>query len=313
MRSIGGYFGLELRKGQEYHSDCIALNTARNALGLLLLNETYDRVWLPYYICEDILEPILKQGIKCEFYDIDSNLDPIVPDVKDNDLFVVVNYFGLKDSVADSYKVRFKNVVIDDTQAFYHKTLDDAFYSCRKFFGVPDGAYLHTTKELNVNLKASSSGCRMSHLLKRIECGAEKGFLLFKASEESLIEQPLKGMSALTKAILKNIDYEYCAKARLANYNYIHAQLKDMNELKSIELSNTNVPMAYPFLLKSDALRKKLIDNKIFVATYWDNKSFPFKSGSWEEYLAKYLVPLPIDQRYGMDEMDMILGVCYEI
>lgn len=35
MRSIGGYFGLELRKGQEYHSDCIALNTARNALGLL--------------------------------------------------------------------------------------------------------------------------------------------------------------------------------------------------------------------------------------------------------------------------------------
>lgn len=308
MKSIGGYFQLELRKGNEYHTDCIALNSARNALGLLLLNRNYNRVYLPYYICEDALEPILKQGVKCEFYDIDSNLNPIAPDVKDDELFVVVNYFGLKDNVADSYAVRFKNMVIDNTQAFYHRTLNDAFYSCRKFFGVPDGAYLHTTEELNVNLKNSSSGCRMSHLIKRIECGAEKGHALFRVSEDSLIGQPIKQMSLITKALLKNVDYDHCAKTRQENFNYLHAQLKDLNELRSIELNKTSVPMAYPLLLKSDSLRKKLIDNKIFVATYWNNKSFSFRSGSWEEYLSKYLIPLPIDQRYGIEEMDAILG-----
>jgi hypothetical protein len=32
MQPIGGYFELELRKGKEYHTDAIRLNTGRNAL-----------------------------------------------------------------------------------------------------------------------------------------------------------------------------------------------------------------------------------------------------------------------------------------
>lgn len=311
MNAIGGYFQLELRNGIEYHTDCIALNSARNAFGLLLQRQPYNRIWLPYYICEDALEPVFKLKMKYEFYNIDTYLNPIYPDIEDDDLFVAVNYFGLKNSVADSSVVRFKNVVVDNTQAFYHKTFYDSFYSCRKFFGVPDGAYLKVTEGINIDLKVDNSYCRMTHLLKRIECGAEKSYSYFQKSEESLVDQPIKQMSNLTKALLRNIDYEHCAKVRRENFTHLHTQLKDLNELK-FDLDEKSVPMVYPFLLKSEMLRKKLIDNKIYVATYWNNKC-PFRSESWEEYLAKYLIPLPIDQRYGINEMDTILGVCYEI
>ena len=67
--------------------------------------------------------------------------------------------------------------------------------------------------------------------------------------------------------------------------------------------------MVYPYLVYQERLKKHLIDNKIFVATYWPNTYEWCAEDMWEYKLAKYLVPIPIDQRYGISEMDVILGV----
>ena len=49
MKSIGGYFELELNNGKEFHSDTINLNTGCNAFEYILSTNGYLKVLLPYF------------------------------------------------------------------------------------------------------------------------------------------------------------------------------------------------------------------------------------------------------------------------
>ena len=65
--------------------------------------------------------------------------------------------------------------------------------------------------------------------------------------------------------------------------------------------------MVYPYYCHKEGLRQHLIDNKIYVAKYWPNVEEWAGKDSVEADLAEYLIPLPIDQRYGKEEMDYII------
>ena len=70
-------------------------------------------------------------------------------------------------------------------------------------------------------------------------------------------------------------------------------------------LGAVDVPMVYPYYVKNGAeLRNRLIENKIFVARYWPNVSEWARMDSIEYSLTLNLLPLPVDQRYGNEEMD---------
>ena len=67
--------------------------------------------------------------------------------------------------------------------------------------------------------------------------------------------------------------------------------------------------MVYPFVARIGRdLRNELVDNKVFVAKYWPNV---IQSGQYafECEMAERIVPLPIDQRYGEEEMDRIIEI----
>ena len=67
MKEIGGYFELELHKGGHYHPDALYLNTGRNCFEYILRAKGYKKVYIPYYTCEVMLEPLRKCGVKWEF------------------------------------------------------------------------------------------------------------------------------------------------------------------------------------------------------------------------------------------------------
>ena len=76
---IGGYFGLELRKNDFFlHSDGILLNSGKNALRYIVesINDI-SHIWIPYYTCDVIIEPLMKLNVKYEYYHINSLLDPV--------------------------------------------------------------------------------------------------------------------------------------------------------------------------------------------------------------------------------------------
>lgn len=306
MKPIGGYLELELNRGEEYHKDAIRLNTGRNAFEYILRARKVKKVFLPYYTCDVMLQTVKRLALESEFYKIDENLEPLIDygKLKKNEYFLYTNYFGLKDRYIKKLAKTGLNLIIDNAQAFYSLPLKgvDTYYSPRKFFGVPDGAYLYTNARLAGRLIKDNSAGRFGHLIGRIENGAEAAYSLFKANEQSLNGQPLMLMSNITQRLLQNIDYKKVAQIRRENYLYLHQHLNKTNRLK-LSLDKEAVPMVYPYFTDTQGLREKLIKNKIFVAQYWPSVLDCCEKNTLEYNFAKYLLPLPIDQR--IEKMDL--------
>lgn len=310
---IGGYFEIEINNfGSLFHDKAIAVNSGRNALELILRNLTIDKIYIPYYICDVILEPIKKTGIEYTFYHLDEKFYPLVDSIKKKEALLYVNYFGILNRNVRDLSEKYNNLIIDNTQAFFSDHLKGTYSFCspRKFFGVPDGGFAYINKDLALDFEMDKSYERVSHLLKRLEEGPEDGYQDFKENDAKLDNLPIRKMSMLTSKLLKNINYEKSRKTRNENFIYLHENLKKDNELRDI-INDTIIdgPMVYPYLNKdNDDLRDFLIKNKIFVAKYWPNiPKWVENNNSVESYLYSYLIPLPIDQRYNINDMKIIV------
>ena len=312
MEAIGGYFSLELPFHEEYHKDAIRLNTGRNCLEYILRARGYKKVYLPYYTCEAVMEPINKLGIPYVFYHIDIHFeirDRIT--LKDDEALLYTNYFGLKQRYVEHLAEKTgSRLIVDNTQSFYAKPLEgiDTFYTCRKFFGVADGAYLYTDKLLDEEFEQDASYDRMAHLIKRIDLSAEQGFADFRKVDDGLDNQPIRKMSKLTQRIMQSIDYEAAAKKRRKNYLYMNEVLGGENNLE-LHLEEDAVPMVYPFLAPINGIREKLIENKIFVARYWPNVLDWTTKDDIEYLLAYQMQPLPIDHRCEEIHLNRIIQI----
>lgn len=316
--AIGGYFGMEELNGNFnsfIHKDGVLLNLGRNAFRYILLSipDEIDQLYIPYYTCPVVWEHLFFSG-KLYFYRIDINLE-IARDIElgEHDYIVVNNYFGIKDLyVAQLSKKYGYHLIIDNAQAFFAPVIPDtyAFYSPRKFFGVPDGGVAYVANRANPVRceEQDDSSDRLKHLQLRMEKGAEAGFATYQLNEAKLEKLPMKLMSDYTHEVLQGIDYAEAVEKRRANYKILHEALDVINELPLPEMDSFACPMVYPLMPKSDNanLRKQLQQQRIYTATYWPNLA-EMNHGTFEEHLAKTLIPLPIDQRYGENEMQKII------
>ena len=311
MKAIGGYFDLELRSSGEFYPDAIKLNTGRNAFEYLLKAKDYKKVYFPYFTCKAMMEPILKLNIDFEFYKIDTNFEPIFDftKIQEKECFLYTNYFGLKDSFIKKMSSNVMNLIIDNAQSFFSKPMlnVDTFYSPRKFFGISDGSYVFCDIELNMEFETDLSYNRMSHLLIRKDTSAEEGYPFFMENDESLAQQPIKLMSKLTQSVLQSIDYDAIGKKRIANFNTLHEALGSCN-LLCLKLLSNEVPMVYPFWSEDIDLRNRLLENKIYTASYWANVKEWSNEGDLEYQLVNEVVYLPVDQRYSKDSMKFIIN-----
>lgn len=309
MKSIGGYLDLQLGKGDEFYPALIRLNTGRNALEYILKVRRYKLIHLPYFCPEGLMEPISKLKIPYQFYTIDENLDPVADFVVgEQECMLYINYFGLKGNTAEKISRNYPNVIIDNSQAFFSLPLAgiDTFYSCRKFFGVPDGAYLYTDSPLKLKMDKDYSADRFSHLLKPIEVGIERAYEDFILDEQALSNCPLRRMSALTQRIMGSIDYKHCSFRRTSNFFFLHEYLAAVNDFV-FDTTIINGPMIYPLVIKNSAVRETLIANKVYVATYWPNVLQWTTRKMYEHYLTSNLVGLPIDHRYSHADMNRVI------
>lgn len=319
MKPIGGYFSLELNDGSERHPRALRLNSGRYALEYILRARQYKKVFIPYYICDSVLQPFERLGVAYEFYHINERLEPAERlEPKDDEAVLYVNYFGLKTPYANTFCYVYPNTILDQTQAFYNdegnyyeapKVQCDTFYSCRKFFGVPDGAYLYTDCQLEEELPQDESFERLTFLTKRIDRSAQEGYADFHANDQLLSTVGMKRMSKLTEAMMRSIDYTRKANLRIHNFHVLDEALRPTNLFKG-DMDYASVPLVYPYLVENGAkLRQYLIDHQVFCARYWPNVLEWCKPEDWEYKLAENLVCLPIDQRYGEQDMNLIIEI----
>jgi hypothetical protein len=310
MKPIGGFFELELRKGKEYHFKALRLNSGRNALEYILRAKRYRKVFLPYYACRVLMEPVEKLGLESAFYRIDKQFRPLFTfsEMKKEEAFVYINYFGLCDDRVHRLSSQCRNLIVDNSQAFFSMPRPgvDTFYSPRKFFGLPDGGYLYTDTRLGRKMKPDRSHERCGHLLGRMECGAEKYYQIFTNNENSLSGIPIKSMSSLTRRLLKSIDYEHAIQRRKRNFEILHDKLARSNKI-TIRQNEDQVPMTYPYWPAKKYLRRHLIDNKIFVPRYWPDVLQMCGKKDIEFAFAENILALPIDQRYTENDMKTVI------
>ena len=310
MKEIGGYFGLELSDKGEYHQNGLGLNSGRSCFLYILKAQKPAKVYIPYYICDSILEPLISEQIPFEFYNVNESFDIEKNiELKENEKLLYVNYFGLKSNYVKILSEKYSGrLIVDNTQSFYEFPIDniDTFYSPRKIFGVSDGGYLYTNKLIDIELKRDISTNFAIQLLGRVDKSARDYYSLHGEAESRLVNQPIKLMSNITRAILKSINYEEVMYKRKCNFEYLHSKLQQKNNLK-FESFNLNVPMVYPFSSTKLKLKSHLIENHIYVGNYWNEVKEREGSSELEKKLVDQLVPLPIDQRYNVDDMKRIL------
>lgn len=315
MREIGGFIEIAESRGSEYHENAIALNCGRSCLEYLIKAKNIQKMYIPYFLCASARNLCKKCGCEFEFYSIDTDFKPIITkSPKSDELVMIINYYGqLDDNYITLLKNQYQNIVIDNTQAFFKKPQNgiDTFYSCRKFFGVPDGAYLYTDTAYNGAIETDISYDRMSFLLGRYELGPQKFYEDYVKNNGRFSKEDIKLMSKLTHNLLKSEDYDYVSVRRTKNFEYLNERLSEVNKLK---LKIPHGPFMYPLLVDNgEYVKKKLIENKIFVPTLWPATFDVAPKDSIEWNFAKNIVPLPIDQRYEIDDMKYMLEVLKDV
>jgi hypothetical protein len=311
---IGGYFGLELPPVHVFpHQETMLLNSGRACFEYVLRVAKPAKVYLPKFTCDAMLEPLQRTDTSYEFYEITDQLE-IREDITltADEYLVYTNYFGIKDDYSRSVAKRYSSqLILDCAQAFYMEPPSEShtLYSPRKFFGLPDGGMLHSAFTLEESLPNDTSTARSIHLLKRLDVGAEGAYEDFKRDDASLSYQPMRTMSALTRRLMNSIDYDNAQAVRRQNYTFLHEQLGGQNRI--IVPVEPAGPLCYPFRAMP-ILREKLIEHKIFVPLYWPNVKDWTSPDSIEYALQEEVIALPIDQRYGIDDMQRILEVIHE-
>ena len=316
-KAIGGFFSLEISKVQNgyIHTNGVHLNSGRNALEYILKSiPVVQKLYIPYYTCDVVLEPINKLGIPYGYYRIDEHLELADEIQLDKDEYLLVtNYFGIKDAYIKKLAKRYgERLIVDNAQALFAEPLEGikTIYSPRKFVGIPDGGIAYIDNGLDVaDMEQDVSYNRCSHLLKRLDLGAEAGYNDFRANSHQLVNQPIRRMSNLTWNLLQGIDFEEVKKRRWKNFMQLHQALSSINRLHIPETETFACPMVYPLYTSDMTLKKHLIENKIFVATYWPNVLEWCREGMLEYELANKVIAIPVDQRYGEEKMNLILNI----
>ncbi len=118
------------------------------------------------------------------------------------------------------------------------------------------------------------------------------------------------GMSPLTRRILASVKYNALRLRRRANYEALHAALAPHNALDCPSGADA---MIYPFLCRVDGLRGRLIKNKVYVSQWWKYLLELLPADSVEADYSRYLLPLPIDQRYTPDDMRALAALVLQL
>lgn len=310
MKAIGGYFELECGTRPLYYKDGIYLNICRSALRYLIRALKIKKIYVPIYTCNVVHDAILQEKCKIELYSLNDDFLPN-KDFPKYDFILYNNYFGVLGNNVRALSNIYPNLIVDNAQAFYSQPpCRAAIYSPRKFFGLPDGGILRGKDIPNLNLEEGHSSNVCSHLLKRIDYGAQAAYKDFTDNDRALENYSLQSMSNLTKSLMGNIDYEHAALTRKKNFETLHHNLKS---IFPFAFATDDVPMVYPLMLKNGIeVRNKLISNNIFVARYWPNVLDSCTEKNLEYQFVNQILPLPIDQRYDENDMKRIIRIINE-
>lgn len=311
-KEIGGYFGFSLPNLEQFpYIQSIKYNSARSAFFDLLNQSNIKKIWMPKFICDSMIEPLLLLNIDVQYYDLDEFFYPIIPNcLKEDEYLFYVNYFGLCTSVQQELLSKYpdEKIIFDHSQAFFVTPFEcfATLYSPRKILPIAEGGLLVTkaiTAPNYMNRDIEEMIQQYYHCFTSILSNTSDGYESFKRNEMLFTDCIPKKISQITEELINCFDYKSIKTTRLENFKLLHSQLGIINKLH-IDIDRVESPLTYPLLLDTN-ISTHLIKNKIFTPTYWLDSLKRVAVNSFEYGFIFNTTHLVCDQRYSQKEMEL--------
>lgn len=212
-----------------------------------------------------------RENVNIKYYSINANLEIPSFCLDKNEWLYFVNYYGqFPNCDLIKLKEKYDRIIVDNVQAYFQEPVPgiDTLYSCRKYFGVPDGAFVYCDRQTNEEFEQDCSFTRMEYLLH-------------------------------------GVDYAKVGEQRNNNFRFLHTRLCHINRL---HLHSPIAPYMYPlYISNGDKVREKMLNDLIYIPTLWTDVVKDVKATKLEKDMAMNILPLPIDQRYTEKEMDILV------
>ena len=317
-KEYGGFLPIELNlsnrncKGYYDKYNLLSFNTVKAAISLIKDDIKSESIFVPYYLCPNVIAELKKNFNDIHFYKINKDLLPVLENLDGKEIYIV-NYFGVMDKKIKKFinKNKKSTFIIDNAHSFYFKPVirENVYnlYSCKKFFGVADGGYLISKKIIKSPYQQSYSNSISNYLVKSLEEGTNSCYSEKKEIDDFL-NNNYAGMSVFSKELLSRINYKKIKKIRHKNFKLFY---KAFNSINHIKCEKKSIPYLYP-LNAGKNIKNELVKQKIYVPTLWNMNENEDKI-QFETFLKNNTIFLPLDQRYDVNDIEYIIAVIKEL
>ena len=326
-KRIGGFFEIEAIDSNSEITGTTALDywtknksfglfsTARSIILELRKELESSRIWVPEIFCGVLQEAngvntylLAKNGFDPDVQFLNENL-------KENDIVIVVNYFGTEVSAEFIEFVNQKTSVYWIEDACHSlqplaNWADFTLFSPRKLFGVADGGIIvqNSAKSkaivfANWTVEVSASPKSISPFLRLVSPDYPNLNNVYR-TEELNLDNNLRAMSDFTQWQLKYLTVDKKIERRRENFSYLKEEFEELLPV-GLNFSPETIPFGFPIYINSrDEIQKRLFRRGIFPPIHWlsNEKSKTHRRLQHE----KLSLTIPCDHRYDSADMDYI-------
>lgn len=325
-------------------SDFVWMSTGRSATRMVLQTilkrqPNINRVALiPAFTCHTVIEPFIELGFKVCTLPLNQNLSTSVTEIMNAlaeskaAVLLVHRFYGfdtLSGFNAAVSTIQHQGVIVveDCTQCLYSNFARSAadYYvgSIRKWSGVPDGGFAVcregifenkpecTDKALEI-AKRVASELKYDYMFREKDCKPASKQRYREAEHILDMQSTYYQISELSALIQTNIDPAKLSKARRDNYIFLEQGLASIEGISLVfkSIPRDVVPLYMPILVSErDEFQSNLADNAVYAPVVWPKADCCPPVCAAADELYKHLLCIPIDQRYGVDDMQRILNI----
>lgn len=325
-------------------NDYVWMSTGRSATRLVLKtieerNPNVSKIALiPSFTCHTVIEPFLDYGYEIIPLPLDKYLrtspEAIIALQKQTEAGVVLvhNYFGFTTTpnlktISETLNHQGIALIEDRTQCLYsglpESSADYYVGSIRKWCGVPDGGFavcrdgVFNNKPTEpdaamVELKRTASELKYKYIFTGE--GNKAVYKSLFSEAETLLDSQNKfySIGKLSSIIQAGLNVAELKEKRRNNFLCLLHSLKDSFKIKPVfdSLPDNVTPLYFPVLVNErKTLQALLADNDVYAPVVWPKANCCPQVSKETEFIYNHILCIPIDQRYGIDDMERIISI----
>lgn len=309
------------------------LMSGRTAIDFIL-NEISDSkkiVYAPNYCCESMIKPFLDNGYDICYYNVDVINNKYDIDINFNcSIFFAMSYFGYDMSNMDKYIEIFNKKNITIIEDITHRLLSKKSHnerstyliaSLRKWFPLLSGGvainlkskFKNDTSNYFVNeefiqIKEKAMNLKKDYMNNKKNNNKEEFLELYKKSNHMIEDYKNKKIDNKSIDILEKLNIDAIKQKRINNCILIEQKLKNNKRIKLLyKYKNGDCPLFVPIILNNrDEVRKKMIENNIYLPVHWPNDNL-------DNDIYNIELSLINDQRYNKNDVENYIDKLIEI